>query len=68
MKHKPNFYKSGDIFEEYRSELKEYLKECVEKKQNIDSKELLYILNPDETRADIDEYTLQRINSSIKYI
>ena len=68
MKHKPNFYKSGDIFEEYRSELKEYLKECVEKKQNIDSKELLYILNPDETRADIDEYTLQRINSSIRYI
>ena len=62
-KRKPNYYNVNKIYDDYCNESGEYFNECSEKNEKFDPEEVLYILNPDENKAEIDKYTKIRINS-----
>ena len=67
LKNKLNFYKSGTVFEDYIQELVDYLKEMENPGSKPDKTELLYILNPEESQKEIDNYTMKRIEFAENY-
>ena len=68
IKKKVNTYKLNKITQEYTNELLKYLDEIKYKREKIDSKDLMYILNPYENRDAIDKYTHSRINDVSEFL
>lgn len=62
LKRKPNYYKTKQAYSDYCDEIQSYLNECVEKEESLNAEEVMYILNPDEKRKDVDKYTKIRID------
>lgn len=60
-------YQIEKIYNEYFQEIIEYGKECFSKDGGrISREEILYILNPDESRAKIDEILQKKINEDLQ--
>ena len=68
LKQKLNLYKNDEIYEDYKKEILEYLHEMKDYQKEIDAENLLYILNPDENKKEVDNYTQKRIDYTLKYI
>lgn len=56
-----NYYKLERLTTEYIQEIQKYLQECIKENKPFDKEELLYILNPEEDKPEIDKHTLVRI-------
>ena len=61
LKSKPNYYQLKQLYADYMSEILDYVSECFDKGEKIRKEDLVLILNPDENKPDIDEYTRSRI-------
>lgn len=61
LKSKLNFYPFKNIYESYMDEILNYVNECCGEGKKINKSELILILNPDESKADVDEFTKRRI-------
>ncbi|MBO5737826.1 hypothetical protein J6R97_00630 [bacterium] len=54
-------YQIQKKIKEYQDEIFKYVDECNAENKDLHSRELMYILNPDENKTKVDEYTLERI-------
>ncbi|MCQ2743795.1 MAG: hypothetical protein MJ230_03235 [bacterium] len=68
IRHKPYMVRLGKLYEKYLQELLEYYHQTLQDGKKIDSQEIMYILNPDENKKDVDTLTLERIKKVEKYL
>lgn len=61
LKSKPNLFQLKQLYADYMKEILEYVNECYEEGKRIQKEDLVLILNPDENKTDVDEYTRNRI-------
>ena len=61
FKKKINFYQIHKLYKDYMTETLEYINECLDEDKSIETQEVIYILNPDEEKTLVDQYTKSRL-------
>ena len=65
LKHRINFADKNTLYKDYLEELSDIAKTKFSNDETIPVQELLYILNPDEEKAEVDKYTQLRLEKIV---